>query len=381
MTEQKTALPTVDGREFRTVVGHLASGVTVITTGSDKRRHGMTASSVTSLSADPPLMLVCINNATPTAAAVAEAGHYAVNILAERGGDLAYRFAAPSEDKFAGVTVREGVLGAPLLEDALAQIECEVVESVVGGTHTIYIGRVVKAAAGHGQPLTYFRGGFGKFAQVRDEAAYRALRNSVLTRQYAPGGTLAVGDLARSFEAEESSIFYALTRLAADGLVRRELDGGYLVLPFDTRSSDATFDARLVIELGVIEQVCGDVPAQSIAELESRCEEMAALLVGDRFVDFDAYLDANYRFHESLVALAGSSVLTAMFEGLAIKSVMTRSFGATPETSQRFVDVQRQMVLALHDGDKPRAQEAARIYSEIAKERAREVLALSGGTM
>ncbi|MGP3534546.1 flavin reductase [Microbacterium sp. RD1] len=381
MNDSKTALPAVDGREFRNVVGHLASGVTVITTGSSQRRHGMTASSVTSLSADPPLMLVCINNSAPTATAVAETGHYAVNILAERGGDLAYRFAAPSTDKFAGVAVREGVLGAPLLEDALARIECEVVESVVGGTHTIYIGRVVKAEAGQGQPLTYFRGGFGKFAQVRDDAVYRALRHSVLTREYAPGAVLSVADLAVTLEAEESSIFYALTRLSGDGLVRRELDAGYVVLPFDTRSSDATFDARLVIELGVIEKVCGEVAPQSLDELEARFDEMAALLVEDRFVDFDAYLEANYRFHESLVSLADSPVLTAMFEGLAIKSVMTRSFGATAETSQRFVDVQRQMVQALRAGDKTRAQGSAVKYSEIAKDRAREVLALSGGVM
>ncbi|WP_417509750.1 flavin reductase [Microbacterium sp.] len=381
MAVEKQALPTVDGRQFRDVVGHLASGVTVITTGSGDSRYGMTASSVTSLSADPPMMLACINNSVPTAAAIAETGHYAVNVLAERGGVLAHKFAVPSDDKFAGVAVKYGLLGAPLLEDALARIECEVVESVVGGTHTIYIGRVINAEYEPGQPLTYFRGGFGKFAHERDEAAYRAVRQKVLTRAYDPGAVLKVVDVAATLEADEASAFFALTRLVGDGLVRRAADGDYCVLPFDVRASDATFDARLVIELGVIETIGDEVSPVTIIKLEETFNEMAALLIDDRFVDFDAYLEANYRFHEGIVALAGSSILTSMFEGLAIKSVMTRSFGATAETSQQFVEEQRRLLEALRGGDKSGAQDAAREYSRIAKERAREVLALSGGVI
>ena len=71
---------------------------------------------------------------------------------------------------------------------------------------------------------------------------------------------------------------------------------------------------------------------------------MAALLVGDRFVDFHAYLDANYAFHEYLVSLARNPLLTATFGGLSIKSVMTRSFGSTPVTSQKFIEVQRRLI-------------------------------------
>ncbi len=168
--------PSVDVGLFRHVVGHLASGVTVLTTATDGRRHGMTASSVTSLSMDPPLMLACINNAAPTADAVTEAGTYAVNVLGEHQGELARQFATASQDKFRGVSVRTGELDVPLLGDALAQIECEVVERVVGGTHTIFVGRVVSATAGDGQPLTYFRGGFGRFEFARDDEVYGRAR-------------------------------------------------------------------------------------------------------------------------------------------------------------------------------------------------------------
>ena len=86
----------VDPFHFRHVVGHLASGVTVVTAAHEGTTYGMTASSVTSLSADPPLMLACINNAVPTAEAVSRAGRYVVNILGEGQGDIAHQFAHPA---------------------------------------------------------------------------------------------------------------------------------------------------------------------------------------------------------------------------------------------------------------------------------------------
>jgi len=370
--------PTVDERHFRHIVGHLASGVTVITTADGGSRFGMTASSVTSLSADPALMLACLNNAGPTAAAVARSGRYCVNVLGEQNGGLARRFAAPSEDKFHGIAVRAGLLEVPLLDEALAHIECEVVERFVQGTHSIFVGRVVAATARDGRPLTYFRGGFGRFALAEEDAAYRNARDLVLQRSYAPGDIVDVDALAGVLGVEASSAVYALTRLEADGLVRREVDRGYVVTAFDTSTSDATFDARLIIELGVIEQVVGHLDQRQAGRLRQHFEAMTRFLREDVFVDFDAYLDANYRFHESIIGLADNPLLTARFAELAIKQVMARSFGATAETSQRFLEVQRRIVEAIEDGDKESAREAARGYSAMAKERARELLALHG---
>jgi flavin reductase (DIM6/NTAB) family NADH-FMN oxidoreductase RutF/DNA-binding GntR family transcriptional regulator len=371
----------IDAREFRHVVGHLASGVTVVTTAHEGERFGMTASSVTSLSADPAMMLACLNNAVPTAEAVSRSGSYVVNVLGEAHGELAYKFAMPSDDKFAGVATHTGVVGAPLISNALAHIECEVSERVVGGTHTIFLGRVVAASAGTGQPLTYFQGGFGRFEFARDDEVYRRARQQVLERVLAPGEIIEVPVLARTLAVDESASFYALTRLAADGLVRRDPDVGYVVAPFDVRASDATFDARLAIEIGVIDQVIGRVSDADLAELRRRFDAMAALLVDDRFVDFDAYLDANYRFHEGLVELAANPVLTATFGSLSIKQVMTRSFGSTPNTSQRFVDAQRRITEAFEQGDRETALTAARDYSELAKRRVREILTHTGGRL
>jgi flavin reductase (DIM6/NTAB) family NADH-FMN oxidoreductase RutF/DNA-binding GntR family transcriptional regulator len=372
---------TVEPVHFRHVVGHLASGVTVVTTAVEEKAHGMTASSVTSLSADPPMMLACLNNAVPTAQAVATAGSYVVNVLGEHQGDLAHQFAVASQDKFRNVPVHTGELGLPMLTDALAHIECEVTERVVGGTHTIFLGRVVAAGAGNGQPLTYFRGGFGRFEFGRDDRAYQEARQLVLGRVYPADHVIAVEDLALELEVEESSAFYALTRLAGDGLVRRDPDLGYVIDAFDVGTSDDTFDARLAVELGVIDLVIDTVTPEELAELRRRFEAMAELLVGDRFVDFHAYLDANYAFHEYFVSLAHNSLLTTTFGTLSIKSVMTRSFGSTPVTSERFVRVQGALVEAMEQRDRAMARRAARDYCDAAKQRVREILDHTGGRL
>jgi flavin reductase (DIM6/NTAB) family NADH-FMN oxidoreductase RutF/DNA-binding GntR family transcriptional regulator len=373
--------PTVDAAHFRHVVGHLASGVTVVTAVADDRRHGMTASSVTSLSVDPPMMLACIHNAVPTADAVAESGRYVVNVLGEHQGELARQFATASRDKFRGVAVHLGTLGLPMLSDALAHLECEVVETVVGGTHTIFLGRVVSATAGGGQPLTYFRGGFGRFEFARDDEVYGRARELVLSRVYPADHALTLEDLTRQLDVDDTAAFYALTRLSSDGLVRRDPDRGYVVAPFDVRTSDETFDARLAIELGVIALCMDRVSDEEVAELRRRFDAMAELLVGDRFVDFHRYLDANYLFHEQLVALAHNPLLTTTFGRLSIKSVMTRSFGSTPITSQKFVEAQGRVVEAFERRDTQAAGQAAADYCELAKERVREILAFTGGQL
>ena len=376
-----TGAPAFDARTFRQVVGNLASGVTLVTTRTPEGTFGMTASSVTSLSLDPPMMLACLNRSSVTSTAVSTAGAYAVNVLGQGQEHLAQQFAVPSADKFAGVRVTEGTLGLPLLADALARIECQVVEEVHAATHTIFLGRVVDAQADQGNPLTYFRGGFGRFEFARDDAVYQRARQQVLERMYAADAVLQLDDLAYQLEVERPAAFYALTRLTADGLVRRDPDRGYVVVPFDARTSDETFDARRAIELGVLDMVIGQVPQAELDQLNARFETMAALLVGDRFVDFDRYLDANYAFHEGLVSLAHNQPLTAAFGRLSIKTVMTRSFGVTPVTSQDFIDAQRQITDGVTGGDLAAARAGVLRYTELAKARVRQILAQTGGRL
>jgi flavin reductase (DIM6/NTAB) family NADH-FMN oxidoreductase RutF/DNA-binding GntR family transcriptional regulator len=380
-TPEPAAPPAVDAAEFRHVVGHLASGVTLVTTRTADGMFGMTASSVTSLSLDPPMMLACLNTSSATCTAVAEAGAYGVNVLGQGQGHLAQQFATPAADKFADVPLTDGQLGVPLLTEALARIECEVVEQVSAATHTIFLGRVRQAEAAGGSPLTYFRGGFGRFEFAQDDAVYLRARQQVLERRYAADTVLSLDDLAYTLDVDKPAAFYALTRLAGEELVRRDPQRGYVVVPFTARTSDETFDARCAIELGVVDMVCGRVPEEGLAGLRQRFEAMAALLVGERFVDFDGYLDANYAFHEHLVSLAHSAALTTAFRQLHIRSVMTRSFGATPVTSQSFIEAQRGITEGLERGDAGMARAAVYRYTDLAKQRVREILQQTGGRL
>src|SRR3954453_17640766 len=106
--------------EFREVISHFASGVTVVTTLHDERAFGTTASAVASLSLEPPMLLVCMNKQSETGRAVAASGHFAVNILGASHADLAERFARKGGDKLGGVAPTPGQGGEPLFDEAVA---------------------------------------------------------------------------------------------------------------------------------------------------------------------------------------------------------------------------------------------------------------------
>jgi flavin reductase (DIM6/NTAB) family NADH-FMN oxidoreductase RutF len=159
----------VDRERFRSVMGHFASGVTIISTRHEGSDYGLTASAVSSLSLDPPMLLICVNKTSNTRDAIEASGVFAVNILRENQSEVARKFATSRPDKFAGRSVSYGELGVPLLDDMLATIECRVVETVSGGTHTVFLAEVEAAQAREGMPLTYFRGRMGHFAFMSSE--------------------------------------------------------------------------------------------------------------------------------------------------------------------------------------------------------------------
>jgi len=155
----------VDKDMFRRVMGSFASGVTVITTqvpGQPPR--GFTASAVSSLSLEPRLLLVCINNRSGTLAEIQAADGFAVNFMAGEQQAVAQRFAGRLADKFAGVTWEPGELGMPVLAGALAYAECRLHTTHPGGDHTILVGEVMAAGARDAAPLLYFRGSYGAYA-------------------------------------------------------------------------------------------------------------------------------------------------------------------------------------------------------------------------
>ena len=157
----------IDHNQLRSVMGSFATGVTVVTTHDGAgRKHGLTANAVCSLSLVPPLLLVCVDKRAESHPAFARSRAFAVNVLAAGQQELSRRFAVSGGDKFTGIPHHEGPTGAPILEGALAFVECRVVEEHDGGDHTIYVGEVERAeAAGDGAPLLFYR---GQYRELRD---------------------------------------------------------------------------------------------------------------------------------------------------------------------------------------------------------------------
>ncbi len=145
--------------EFRRLLGHFASGVTIVTTSdADARPTGLTVSAFASLSLDPPLVLVCVAHKSQSYPALRDGGRFAVNVLGTGQEALSRRFATTRLDKFDAVPYRLSGRGLPLLEGALAWLECATVAAHDEGDHTIFVGRVEGGEAGAGQPLLYYRG-------------------------------------------------------------------------------------------------------------------------------------------------------------------------------------------------------------------------------
>jgi flavin reductase (DIM6/NTAB) family NADH-FMN oxidoreductase RutF len=151
----------VDSATFRQLLGRFATGVVVVTTtAADGRPLGMTANSLTSVSLDPPLILLCIDHAATMHDALVASSEFAVNILRSTQEAISRRFAGQHDDRFDGIGYRLSPRGLVLLDGALAHIECQRYELHEAGDHTIVIGRVVSGTTAEGRPLLYYRGGY-----------------------------------------------------------------------------------------------------------------------------------------------------------------------------------------------------------------------------
>jgi len=151
----------VSTSEFRAALRHFPAGVTVVTTrDGDGIPCGLTASAFTSVSLEPPLVLVCIDHAATSYRAFETCGWFAINMLGKSQEHLSRRFSASIPDKFIGIGYREGRGGLPVLEDVVAALECRVVHKYPGGDHTIFVGQVEGASVAAGSPLLYFQGGY-----------------------------------------------------------------------------------------------------------------------------------------------------------------------------------------------------------------------------
>lgn len=157
--------------EYRQAMGRFATGITVVTTLVGERFHGMTANAVTSVSLDPPTLLVVVGKGNDTHALIPKAGGFSLSILAHDQGWLSDRFAGRHgvEDPFEGVPWRPGRLGPPLIEGAVGHLECRLTDAFPAGDHTIYLGRVEALSwREDGQPLVYWRSRYASLFPLED---------------------------------------------------------------------------------------------------------------------------------------------------------------------------------------------------------------------
>jgi len=152
-----------DSARFREVLGYFATGVTIVTASEAGEPVGFTCQAFTSLSLDPPLVALAPGKNSTSWPRIAAAGTFCINILAEDQEALGRNFAVSGGDKFTGVGWRPGASGAPVLDGALAWVECEFELAHDAGDHELVVGRVLEMGVGRGRPLVYYRGGFGRF--------------------------------------------------------------------------------------------------------------------------------------------------------------------------------------------------------------------------
>ncbi len=161
-----TAADTAARTRFVEAMGQVATGVTVVATEGGTGRCAQTVSAMCSVSADPPMVLVCVNRRSPAAAAILAHGAFAVNVLADSQADVSDTFAgrptrgAPYD--FAAASWHAGPHGQPLLDGAVAGFECRVASAHQEGSHTVFVGSVLRSTAGDGTPLVYHGRGYAR---------------------------------------------------------------------------------------------------------------------------------------------------------------------------------------------------------------------------
>ena len=153
----------IDADSFRAALGRFATGVTVVTTRDEHGADcGMTVSAFSSVSLRPPLVMVCIGHDASMYSAMSKASIFGVSMLASGQEALSRHFADQEIDRFDGIGFHRGESGVALLSDALAWLECRVINRVEAGDHTLFIGEVESAEPRAERPLLYYRGGYAQ---------------------------------------------------------------------------------------------------------------------------------------------------------------------------------------------------------------------------
>jgi 4-nitrophenol 2-monooxygenase / 4-nitrocatechol 4-monooxygenase, reductase component len=370
----------VDSDAFRNVVSHFASGVTVITTCVYDKDYGTTASAVTSLSVEPPMMLICLNTSSTTHDRIAKSGIFGINILAAGQSELASHFSRKGDDKFSGVAHHRGARGVPLLDGALATMVCTVAETALGGTHTVFLSHVIEANAADGEPLAYYRGAFGHFERARERAVYEAARAFILRRQVPLHSHIDITAAATELGFESGLVHNALVALETEGLVYRVEAGEFTPTPLTVPFVESLYDGRATIEIGVIEtwlETASDTALNALAEVGDALVAMTDVQEAS-IADF---LDQHKTFHEKIVALAGSPQLTQAYRRLTLSPVWRQTLDNAVWPHYQANGLIAALVDAMQRRDTTDAKIAVNEFTTYFKDAARESIQSRGGSI
>ncbi|HWK69000.1 MAG TPA: flavin reductase family protein [Rhizobiaceae bacterium] len=206
-----------DVREFRAALGGFVTGVTVVTTNTRNGPAGFTANSFTSVSLDPPMVLVCIGKTSSNFDNFLNSDRFCVNILGEHQRHVSKQFSAKVTDRFEGISWTRGVLDNPIIDDSIAWFDCTLEQRIDAGDHHVLIGRVRDFSHSIGSPLAYCRGNYVMFdldQQILSSRHHRARFGAILET---PEGIVFVhGDRTGSFALPTSPRLG--TRKINDGL-------------------------------------------------------------------------------------------------------------------------------------------------------------------
>jgi flavin reductase (DIM6/NTAB) family NADH-FMN oxidoreductase RutF len=159
------SLAALTSEEFRRACGRFPTGVTIASVmDSGGTPHGLTVSSFTSVSLEPPLILICLGHRVTMIETFRAASYFGINVLSDAQQDLSERFARKGHDRFNGVGWYPGRFGVPLIEGVLAAIECQVHDRFLSGDHDILVGLMLRADVAEGSPLVHFASRYRRLA-------------------------------------------------------------------------------------------------------------------------------------------------------------------------------------------------------------------------
>ena len=160
----------IDSNEYRRVLGHFPTGVTVVTGADADGPVGLAIGSFASVSLDPPLVMFCPGNTSASWLRIKETGAFCVNVLGADQKDVCGVFASKADDKFDGINWATEATGSPVIPGSIAVIDCEIHEILPGGDHDIVVGRVKSMStsddAGERGPLLFFQGAYGQYESI-----------------------------------------------------------------------------------------------------------------------------------------------------------------------------------------------------------------------